>query len=92
MLKQDSSPARIGASKVTEHFTMRFMLWLFFGPIIGGLIFGCIQLMIYRSLVAAGRMKEENIPFFGMLLFRGMFVTLALILGFIIALKAGRAV
>ena len=42
-------------------------------PIIGGLFFGLLQVLYYKMRVAGG-MKEEDVPFFGLLFFRGMFM------------------
>lgn len=47
-------------------------------PIVGGLLFALIQLGWYRLRVGIGRMRAEDIPFFGLLLFRGLILTVVL--------------
>jgi hypothetical protein len=54
-------------------------------PIIGAVL-GGLQLVYYRFRVRAGKMKEEDIPFFGALLLRSMvFLIVLVIVGAIIA-------
>lgn len=47
-------------------------------PVLGALL-GALQLAYYRARVRAGRMKEDEIPFFGALLLRGMVAVFAVI-------------
>jgi hypothetical protein len=44
-----------------------------------GAVFGSVLLAWYRWRVRLGKMKAEDIPFFGVLLLRGMILTFALI-------------
>ncbi len=46
-------------------------------PCLGALL-GGVQLVFYRMRVRSGRMKSEDIPFFGALLLRGMIAVFAL--------------
>lgn len=55
------------------------IIGLIFGPIIGAIIIGLIQLGIYHGVAAVGLMNRENIPMFPILLFRGLLILLALI-------------
>jgi len=48
-------------------------------PLILGLVFGLVQLLVYVVLVKTGRISSENIPFFPILWLRGM--TLVVVLG-----------
>ena len=58
----------------------------FLGLPIAGAVLGWLQMVYLRSRVRAGKMKEEDIPFFGALLLRSMIVLVVfVILGAIIA-------
>jgi hypothetical protein len=58
----------------------------FLGLPIAGAVLGWLQLLYYRARVRAGKMKDEDIPFFGALLLRSLVVLVAIvIIGAIIA-------
>jgi len=64
------------------------VLWIaLFGPLIGAAVFALIQDGIYRLLVASGRLADENRPFFGILVFRGLILSLVVILSVTLILK-----
>lgn len=54
-------------------------LLLLLTPLVGGLFLALVQLAIYSYLVGTKRMQADNVPFFGLLLFRG--VALVFLLG-----------
>ncbi len=47
-------------------------------PLLGAL-FGLLQLLVYRTLVAAGRLQSDAVPFFGILWLRGMIAGFVLV-------------
>jgi hypothetical protein len=47
-------------------------------PLFGALL-GAVQAAWYRRQVAAGRMTEDDVPFFGILMLRGMLVGFVLV-------------
>ena len=55
------------------------ILLLIFGPILGAVLIGFIQLGIYTLLAKVGLVKADNIPMFPILLFRGLLILLGLI-------------
>ena len=58
----------------------------FLGLPIAGAVLGGLQLLWFRFRVRTGKMKEEDIPFFGALLLRSMVVLIVLVIvGAIIA-------
>lgn len=66
---------------------------LIFGPIVGGIVLGLLQMGLYHGLAKAGMMKVENIPIFPIFLMRGLIVMIAIIAGVMFWLKAsGNAV
>lgn len=66
---------------------------LIFGPIVGGIVLGLLQMGVYHGFAKAGMMKVENIPIFPIFLMRGLIVMIAIIAGTMFWLKAsGNAV
>ncbi len=47
-------------------------------PLVLGLVFAFVQSAIYGALIRAGKMKPEDVPFFGILLLRGLVLAIAL--------------
>jgi hypothetical protein len=61
---------------------MRSILWalaLVPALLVLGAVLGALQLAYYRVKVRAGRMKADDIPFFGALLLRGLAIAVALL-------------
>lgn len=66
---------------------------LIFGPIVGGIVLGLLQMSLYHGLAKAGVMKVEQIPIFPIFLMRGLILMIAIIAGMMFWLKAtGRAI
>ena len=66
---------------------------LIFGPLVGGIVLGLVQLALYRGLAAAGVIQRDHIPIFPVFLLRGLILTCALVAGGLFYLKAsGKAV
>ena len=57
-------------------------------PLFGALI-GFVQLAVYRVLVRRGALPEDDVPFFGLLLMRGMVLGMVLIAGMAVASRMG---
>ncbi|MDA3960998.1 MAG: hypothetical protein PF961_09425, partial [Planctomycetota bacterium] len=55
-------------------------------PFLAAVLLGFLQLGIYKLLIKAGRLEVEQSPFFGILLFRGFILVIAVI--FVFALLA----
>ncbi|GDY12289.1 hypothetical protein LBMAG53_11670 [Planctomycetota bacterium] len=53
-------------------------LLLLLTPLVGGLFLALVQLAIYSFLVGTNRLKADDVPFFGLLLFRGVALVFAL--------------
>jgi hypothetical protein len=60
---------------------------LVIGPLFGGIVFGLLQLALYRLLAKLNIMKLENIPMFPVFLLRGMIIMIAIVVGFALWLK-----
>lgn len=52
---------------------------LMLSPLVGAVVLGLLQLGVYRLLVRLGWVKPEAVPFFFVLMLRGMMLALALI-------------
>jgi hypothetical protein len=63
------------------------LLVAIFGPLLLAVLVALAQQAVYRGLVRAGRIRSEDAPFFGILLFRGFLVALAVVLIVTVALK-----
>ena len=50
-----------------------------FGPIAGAIVLGFVQLGLYKAAAKVGMVKEETIPMFPILLFRGLLIILGII-------------
>ena len=67
---------------------MRGILWtlaLIPALLVVGIVLGAIQHAYYRARVRAGAIKDEDVPFFGALLLRGLAIAVAAIAAIAIA-------
>lgn len=64
-------------------------LGLFLGPPLIGVLFGLIQLGIYRLLVRIRVLRAEQVPMFPILFLRGMMILIAIVAGHVFYYSAG---
>ncbi len=62
---------------------------LFLGPPLIGVLFGFVQLGVYRLLARLGAIRADGIPVFPILMLRGMLVMLAVIAAAVFYFKFG---
>ena len=48
------------------------------GPPLVGLVFGLLQLLVYKILEKTGRIRREQIPFFPILWLKGMLIVVVI--------------
>ena len=64
-------------------------LGLILGPPLIGVLFGLIQLGVYRLLVRAKAITAEQVPMFPILFLRGMMILIAIVAGHVFYYSAG---
>ena len=64
-------------------------LGLFLGPPLIGVLFGFIQLGVYRLLVRAKVLTNEQVPMFPILFLRGMMILIAIVAAHVFYYSAG---
>lgn len=62
---------------------------LFLGPPLIGVLFGFIQLGIYRLLVRAKAVRDQDVPMFPILFLRGMMILIAIVAAHVFYYSAG---
>ncbi len=62
---------------------------LFLGPPLIGVLFGFIQLAIYRLLVRIKAITNEQVPMFPILFLRGMMILIAIVAAHVFYYSAG---
>jgi len=62
---------------------------LFLGPPLIGVLFGFVQLGVYRLLVRAKAVRAEDVPMFPILFLRGMMILIAIVAAHVFYYSAG---